>query len=97
MYTVIVRGNIIENITVPGPKDGPAPEGTTAHKFDGFASVGWLWNAGNPVDPNPPPPRPEPSNRAKRQAAYPQMADFDTIGAWIEACDAVNAKYPEEK
>jgi len=92
---VIVRDNIIENIVVKGPEDGPPPKGTSAHEFDGFVSIGWLWNDGHPTDPNPPAPHPEPSYLAKRQAAYPQMADFDTIGAWIEACDAVNAKYPK--
>lgn len=54
MSIVIVRNNIIENIGSP-PLEGDPPEGTTAHEFDGFASIGWLWNGGNPEDPNPPP------------------------------------------
>ena len=65
MHVVIVRDNVVENISVPGPDDGPPPEGATAHEFDGFVSIGWLWNDGNPVDPNPPPaPEPIPEKTA---------------------------------
>lgn len=58
MLTVIVRDNVVENIAVPGPKDGPPPAGTKAYPFDGFVAIGWLWNDGVPVDPNPPSPLP---------------------------------------
>lgn len=58
MIKVIVRNNVVENIGVPGPNDGPAPPGTTVYTFNGLCSVGWLWNNGTPVDPNPSPPAP---------------------------------------
>lgn len=55
MNIVIVRDNIVENIGTP-PLGGDPPEGATAHEFDGFVSIGWLWNDGVPENPNPPPP-----------------------------------------
>lgn len=56
MKKVIVRSNVVENVGVLGDNDGPPPQGTIVHPFNGFVSVGWLWNNGNPIDPNPPPP-----------------------------------------
>ena len=49
MIKVIVRNNVVENIGVPSPNDGPPPDGTTVHDFDGPCSVGWLWNDGSPL------------------------------------------------
>ncbi len=72
MNVVIVRDNVVENIGAP-PLDGPPPEGTTAHEFDGFVSIGWLWNDGEPVDPNPPPP-PIPDGRAAATALIERRA-----------------------
>lgn len=54
MQIVIVRDNIVENIGTPPM--GTPPEGTTAHEFNGFVSIGWEWNDGTPVDPDPAPP-----------------------------------------
>ena len=72
MNIVIVRDNIIENIGTPPM--GTPPAGTTAHEFNGFASIGWLWNNGNPVDPNPAPP-PIPDGRAATKALDDRRAD----------------------
>lgn len=72
MIKVIVRNNVVENIGVPSPNDGPPPDGTTVHDFDGPCSVRWLWNDGSPVDPNPPPsspPFPDQSNTDNHQRA----------------------------
>lgn len=55
MQIVIVRDNIVENIGSP-PLNGPPPAGTTAHEFNGFVSIGWEWNDGEPADPDPAPP-----------------------------------------
>jgi hypothetical protein len=73
MNIVIVRDNIVENIGV-SPLDGPPPEGTTAHEFDGFVSIGWTWNDGNPVDPNPLP-QPVDDGRASERALILRRAD----------------------
>lgn len=63
MKIVIVRDNIIENIGT-APLEGSPPEGTTAHEFDGFVSIGWEWNDGSPVNPNSPPPPPPPIDQS---------------------------------
>ena len=107
MRVVIVKNNVVENIAEGGPNDGAPEKGTTAHHYDGFASIGWLWNDGNPVDPNPAPPAPPPTYAQLRAREYPPLADLAeaivkqptdggaALDAYRAACLAVTAKYPK--
>lgn len=65
----VISTNIIENLVEwdGGPQWSPPP-GTTAELVpDNIAiGIGWTWNNGHPVDPNPPPaPPPDPRDGAR--------------------------------
>lgn len=71
MRYAIVRNGIVENLT---EWDGNAetwhpPEGAKAEAFpEGAVSIGWTWNDGTPVDPNPPAaPKPQPALTHKQK------------------------------
>jgi hypothetical protein len=55
----IINANIISNIVEwdGGPQWSPPP-GSTAELAPMRCNIGWTWNNGSPVDPNPPPPPP---------------------------------------
>jgi len=61
-YALVSNNQIVNIIEWDGDtKTWQQPENLTVHKFEGGPiSIGWLWNDGNPVDPNPPAPPPEP-------------------------------------
>jgi len=60
-YALVSNNQIVNIIEWDGDtKTWQPPENLTVHKLEGPISIGWLWNNGNPVDPNPPAPPPEP-------------------------------------
>lgn len=77
MRYVIVRGDMIENVVEwDGKSPWKPPEGTTVHRSDA-GNIGWRWNDGEPIDPNPPPPPPP-------RAVPPTASSGDFIRALYE-------------
>ena len=54
-YAVISSNTIANIIEWDGGSGWVPPSGTTVALAPMPCSVGWAWNNGNPVDPNPPP------------------------------------------
>ncbi len=60
-YAIIINNIIANLVEWGGGPDWSPPAGSTAELAPMSCSIGWLWNNGNPVDPNPPPiPPPDP-------------------------------------
>ena len=107
MRVVIVKDNVVENIAEGGPNDGAPEKGTTAHHYEGFVSIGWLWNNGTPTDPKPAAVVVPPTYAQSRSWAYPPLTDYvdalvhresgnpQPYADYIAACLAVKAKYPK--
>lgn len=61
MRYAIILANVVTNLVEwdGGPNWSPPPGTTAALAPEKIVvSIGWLWNNGSPVDPNPPPPPP---------------------------------------
>lgn len=91
----IVRDGVVENII---DWDGDTekwspPEGATAHPFDGFVSIGWLWNGGSPVDPDP---APEPAPVVPTEVYALQFRRALRFFGKIDAANAWVAQQPAE-
>lgn len=86
MRYAIILANVVTNLVEwdGGPSWSP-PSGTTAALAGNIVvSIGWLWNDGHPVDPNPPPTPPADPvaaaraldiRRAEELEKSPNMAD----------------------
>lgn len=56
MTWVLIKDNIIENIiaiTHEAAETYVPPDGMQLAYTDEWCNIGWLWNDGHPVDPNP--------------------------------------------
>jgi hypothetical protein len=55
-YAVVANNVVVNLVEWDGVSAWSPPAGTTASPTSGApVSIGWLWNAGVPTDPNPPP------------------------------------------
>lgn len=75
----VIQNNVISNLVEwdGGPQWSP-PAGATAALAPKPCNIGWTWNSGNPVDPNPPPaPPPDPRDGER--------------GLWLRRIDALEA------
>jgi len=62
MRYVVIRDGTVENICEwDGESTWTPPPGTTVELAEGITvGIGWQWNDGQPIDPNPPSPSPLP-------------------------------------
>lgn len=67
-YAMVKDGVIVNVIDWDGVTPYTPPEGCVLYPWDGPMNIGWLWEDGHPVDPNPPPPPPDPSDPSEGPA-----------------------------
>ena len=86
MRYAIIRDGVVENIAEwDGEAAWSPPPGTTAELAEQVTvGIGWQWNDGQPIDPNPPTPAAEPAaaearalmeRRAAELLESPDLAD----------------------
>lgn len=62
MRYAIIRNGLVENVCEwDGESTWAPPDGTTVEAAETITvGIGWQWNGGQPIDPNPPTPPPLP-------------------------------------
>jgi len=96
MRYAIIRDGVIENfVEWDGTSAWTAPGGTQLAPCERAAGIGWQWNGGNPVDPNPPQSRPRVYTEATAAGiirALHARGLLDQVDAAVAQADALTQR-----